>query len=298
MSSPAGIPAAASSAGFNVNTFSSNANFSNSTVDTAATYAKGFQWYPWNFFNATPDPVGITPNPNGSISLLADGTNENNICSAAQQVVAPFFVGKAFGGGGYFETIVSFNPNGMANSQIWPAVWAMTLEHLFSLVEGGASSQWQGQAAGYAHFLEVDTFEFDRSNTTQYGSTLHDWYGIFGTTCGPGGFCNASSGFGPGTVTPPVGTDFNQQHKLGMLWIPATASVNGSYTFYFDDIVVAGPFSYSQFTNQTPPPTSQPWLFGIGDQQHLVMILGGGLNPFTITKVNVWQATTNNNMIN
>lgn len=285
-------------AGFTANTFKANANFSTATVDTGATYASGYQWYPWNFFGDAPDTTGVSVGA-GTLTLTADGTNENNVVSAAQINTAPYFVGTAFGGGGYFETVITFNPNGMANAQIWPAVWAMSLEHLFQQSPaGGNFEQWIGQTAGYVHFFEVDTFEFDRGNTTQYGSTLHDWYGIFQTTCSPSNYCATSSSFGAGTVTPPVGTDFTMPHKIGWKWIAATSTTSGSHSFYFDDVLVAGPFTYTQFTQQSPPPTGQPWLFGVGDIQHLVMILGGGLNAFNILRVNVWQATTVNNMKN
>jgi poly(3-hydroxyalkanoate) synthetase len=48
---------------------------------------------------------------------------------------------------------------------------------------------------------------------------------------------------------------------------------------------------------ETPPPTSQPWLYGIVDQQHLILILGAGTNtPLLVRSVHVWQSGTTNNI--
>ena len=83
-----------------------------------------------------------------------------------------------------------------------------------------------------------------------------------------------------------------------MLWIPATASVDGTVTFYFDG-VSSGSFSYSQFTTQAPPPTAQPWAGGVIDSQHLALILGNGSAArMQIQAVNVWQASTAGNVTN
>ena len=283
------IPKPALNAGYTLNTFSCIKCFTTGTVDMSATLSHGFKWYLWNFFSHSPSSSGITLGSDGTAALY-QGFN-SSLVSAGLIASPPYYVGTAFGGGGYFEAEVYFNPYTSVSGTDWPAWWMMSLEHLAS----DFGSQWPGQATSYNHFMEVDTFEYDRSSITQYGATLHDWYGIYNSTCGStGGYCNVPSAFNVATVNVLKGTDWTIPHRIAVLWIPATASVNGSYTFYFDDIPMTQT-TYSQFTTQSPPPTtSTSWTFGIGDQQHEVLILG----DLNVKSVNVWQATTANNLTN
>ena len=226
------IPAAARAAGYTLNTFSTNQDFNTSTVDKSLTYASGFQWYVWNFFSETPSGSEVTLNSDGSATVY-QLNNNGNIASAGYIPGSPNYVGTAFGGGGYFEAVLSFPPNSGYGVHGWPAWWMMSLEHLSGL----AGQQWAGQATGYDHFLEVDTFEYDRNalvfpNT--FGSTLHDWYGIYNVTCTA--YCDVQTNYNYSTYTAPIGTDWTLPHRYGCLWIPATGSTNGTFTFYLDDI--------------------------------------------------------------
>jgi hypothetical protein len=292
------IPAPARGAGYTVNTFSTESSFTSGNVDMGLTYASGYQWYFWNFFDDAPDSSGTTLESNGTASVFQTSSNAT-LVSAAQISSAPYFVGTAFGGGGYFEAEIAFDPKVSNASLAWPAWWMMSLEHLYDFAAGNGNEQWPGQVAGYSHFMEVDTFEYDRTGQPyDYGGTLHDWFGLYNVTC-PGGYCGVDSDFNASTAKTPIGTDWTILHRLAVLWIPATSIAQGSYTFYFDDIAVAGPFTYSQYTSQGPPPTtSTPWTFGIGDQQHLVLILGSGWSPLLVRSVNVWQASSAGNIHN
>ena len=280
------IPAAARAAGYTLNTFSINSNFNTTTVDNGATYASGYKMYRSNYFGGVSAPAG-TLNADGSVTISG---SQYDLVSAGKITTAPYFVGIAFGGGGYFEAELKFDPATAYLLGNWPAFWLMSIEH-----NDGQDVQWSGEVAGYRHFMEVDIMEaFSTSASDTYQSTLHDWYGVHAVTCSA--WCSVTSNYYAGTAHAPKGTDWNIYHRYAVAWIPATVSTQGCYYFYFDDIKMSS-ICYSQFTTQAAPPTSlTPWTFGIGDSQHLTLEFGGG--PITVKSVNVWQATTSNNWTN
>jgi hypothetical protein len=289
------IPAAASAAGYTTLSFSTTA-FTTANVDWSLTEGAGFQWYSANFFNVTPSLGGSTLNADNSISIegVTFGT-------AAQASGSPGYHGIAFGCGAYMEAEIGFQASAVSTALGWPAWWAMSLEHLVGL----SGQQWSGQPSGYDHFMEVDTLEYDRPYSTlpnTYGGTLHDWYGIFNSTCSPPAnqYCNVATPFTTSTKTVPPGTDWTLYHRVAVLWVPATSLANGTITFYFDDIPMNNPVSYSQFTSQSPPPTSStPWTFGIIDQQHLTPLLDAGTNtPINVRSVHIWQNSSACNLYN
>ncbi len=296
----AAIPVQAAAAGFTRNTFSTRLNFNPGTVDTGLTYEHGYQWYVWNFFANHPTFATSRLNSDQSISVgTMAGTANATLVSAAKTSYPPYFVGQAFGGGGYFEAEISFDADAVDYRTGVPAWWMMALEHLAQL----PGQQWPGQAPGYSHYIEVDTLEYNRKPTvpSSYGGTLIDWYGIYKSTCPASGYCKAVTPFGISTKHVPQGTDWkHQSHKIGVLWVPATDSRPGSFTFYFDNQQEGDPVSYTKFTNQQPPPNvDKPWTFGVADQQHMVLILGTGAStPMIVRSVNVWQASTADNMVN
>jgi len=96
----------------------------------------------------------------------------------------------------------------------------------------------------------------------------------------------------------PSNIDWTQYHKIGFLWVPATSSTNGSATYYLDRQQMGDAATWAQFTGQSPPPTGQPWTFGILDSQHLAIMIGTGTNqPMTVQSVNVWQASAAGNLV-
>lgn len=293
------VPAAATAAGYKTLTFSTMV-FNTSNVDMSKTYASGFQWYPWNFFGATPDATTVTLNSNGSTTLLGNATISQGILATAGKLPSsPFFVGTAFGGGFYVEAELSFRASTVNTAKGWPSWWSMAIEHLDQQT---TTDQWAGQAPGYEHFIEYDFFEYDTAFLTvpnQYGGTLHDWFGIFNSTCPPA-YCAVTTPFSTANRVVPAGTDFALFHRYGALWIPATGSANGMLAFFFDDVQIGPATLYSQFTTQAPPPTlTTPWTWGVIDQQHLALILGAGTSsPVTVRSVHAWQASAANNLTN
>jgi hypothetical protein len=172
----------------------------------------------------------------------------------------------------------------------------MALEHLIGL----PGQQWPGQMAGYSHFIEPDFMEKEDTNSIDYGGAIHDWYGVYEQTCSGQVYCNVFPAFNVANRVLPAATNFNQYHRYGLLWVPATATTKGSITYYFDGAQVGPTINYTQLTTQAPVPTaSTPWTYGIIDQQHLVLVLGTGPStPMQVQSVTVWQASAAANMHN
>ena len=289
------IPPAAASAGYYANTFDS-ASFSSSNVDLKNTYAAGFQWYGFDLFG-NPDDSKTVINSDGSITVQSTYNNGNGNISTAAVPGTTNIVGTAFGGGGYFEAEIKFDPSTVTYSNGWPSFWALPAEKLTWPVQ--PSVQWPGQPSGYFDYIETDVMEYNQASPggqpiNAYLATVHDWYGIGGVTCTSSYYCDLSN-----EVVPYVPNDSSMTgyHKYGMLWIPATDTDQGSIAYYVDGQQVANT-TYSKFdiTTATPPPTA-PSAFGVIDNEHLVFILGTGTSsPMTVKSVTAWQKDASQNI--
>lgn len=288
------VPPQAAAAKYKVLTFSSA--FTADQVDIANTSKSGFKWYPYKFFGAHTTLSSISLDQNETVTLLGDVTGPNGELATASWTGIPGgFVGTAFGGGGYFEATFKFDPQDVIRNDFsgWPSWWSMSIEHMANL----DARQWPGQQKGYEHFIEADFFEYDlkdyaiRNKLNYFGGALHDW---FGHSSEP--YKNVPL---PHTVfirEVPIDTDFTQYHRYGFLWVPAAATRDGYAEHYFDGRRVGRRIAWKRYTNQAPPP-KPPWLFSIIDHNHLVLILGTGVNePMTIRSVNVWQASDRYNI--
>lgn len=289
-------PAPAITAGYLTKTFDTQ-SFSTTNVDTAATYGSGFQWYPCNAFSfgSTRSTISFS---GGAASIIATSFDNCGYSSAGFTAGSPFFVGTAFGGGFYMEMQISINAAGVDASTGWPAGWSMSLQHMAGLT----TQQWPGQAAGYAHFWEGDFFEADFTGAGHpEGSSLHDWYGIFNVTCPTpaNNYCNLANNLFASVL--PTTANVWPYHRYGALWMPATASTAGSITSYFDGVQIGSPVTWSQYVgaSDAPPPTGQPWAFGVVDTQQLVLILSSGTAvaaPINVKSVTVWQLNGSGNV--
>lgn len=278
----------ASFVGYNDNTFSSTFN---NDIDIKETYTSGFKWYVWNLFSTNANPANIVPMSGGGVTLAGDTTGPNGQIVSAAQLPGNNFVGTAFGGGFYAEAVLHFDPAQVnSGTQGWPSWWSLVSE--VSLTNTG---QWPGQTAGYVHGVEADFMEYERPvQNTSYGVAMHDDYGVPGVTCSPG-LCHVDSNVSMTLAPAPT---FTNDHKYGFLWVPATATTNGYAKFFFDNLQVGTTITWNQYTNQSPTPSGQPWLFGVLDQQHLFLILGTGPSqPMVVQSVNVWQASSANNIV-
>lgn len=303
------IPIAAKNAGYTINTFHiPQGGFSTSNVDTASTFAPGFQIYSGRFFTTDPpEPFSnyATINPDGSITV---GFNDHTapafqLATAAQIVGSPPWVGTVFGCGAYITAEVAM-PESQAPGSFQAYWYGDAIEQL-AYPFGSSQETWPGQATNYSAFVEADFMELIGSNVNtptgkqSYYTTLHNWYGVYQSTC-PSGYCDVNNAGGNGNETyVPKYTDFTQYHRIAFLWVPATAApTNGNVSFWFDDELVNGPYSYAQFTTQSPPPAS-PFIFGVIDIRHLALIFGGSLkNQVTLRSMDVWQGSGSCNLTN
>jgi hypothetical protein len=296
-------PPEATQHGYTVNTFSSE--FTAQTVDMNRTLNRGYKWYVLDLYSVKANPLGITLNSDSTVTLSGD--TSGTVGGGELASVAPYrgtnnFVGTAFGGGAYVEAVFHYDPaqvtavhSGGVRAP-YPSFWGLPMEGTFV---GGGSNQWLGQARGYEHNVEADFFEADYvTKPTAYGSGLHDWYGIPRVTC-PSGLCVVQMLNPSGERDPPLGTNFNEFHTYGVLWMPATSTTLGSWTAFFDGRPVGHTRYWSEFTNQPPTPVGKPWVFGHVDQEHIFFILGTGRGePFTVKSVNVWQRNAASNISN
>lgn len=290
-------PPVALKAGYLTNTFS--APFNLHTVNLSVTPESGFSWYLWGFFGSYANPRNVVLNDDDTITLLGDTTGPNGqIATIAPTNKKEKFIGNAFGGGAYIEATLRFDPQKVLSSKSkgWPSFWAMSSEHLVQLNE-----QWTGRPKGYLHFIEVDILEYDVVKKGEpfnhYGIKLHDWYGEYHKTCPDMPFCQASLPFSKVKVKVPVNTNFDEYHRYGFLWLPATPDKKGMGRFYFDGIQIGEDIAWEMFVNQRGVPHQQLWKFGIIDKHHLVLILGTGPNQqLTVRSVHVWQASDAQNL--
>jgi hypothetical protein len=271
------------------------------TIDINNTGAPGYNWYTASFLGGS-TPASYIQVANGALTLLQSSNNYSlGIATAGPANNTDGFVGRAFGGGAYYEARVKFNPaNVKPATTNWPSFWADSLEVWANSARWNA--QWPGQASGYRHFVEDDFFEFDLGTTTAYNGAIHDWYGKIGQ-CGGSWYCDinnnpqggngGTSGFTTGTPSVPSGTDWTQYHTIGQLWVAGNAA-NGFHGYvqdYFDGVPNTDTVTWVDSGTGTPPPAGT-FQFSVMDQQHMVVALGTGTTNnigFTIDWVHVWQ---------
>src|SRR5581483_9434670 len=116
------------------------------------------------------------------------------------------WTGHVFGGGGYFEAVMSFTG---VNKDPGPAFWANDIESMSASDSGDVRArQWPGQPVGYGNWVEVDIAEFNTSGL-RYGIAMHNWYD--GQTLPPSDVNTYAVSGSP--ISVPRGTDFSEPHK-------------------------------------------------------------------------------------
>lgn len=273
--------------------------FDKKTIDLQRSRRRGFDWYLNRFFGWSPvNADHLKFDEDGTITLDGDFSANYGIATAGPNITGSGWIGRAFGGGAYFEASLKFDPEDhrRANFKGWPSFWSMSIEHLANMKE----QYWLGQEKYYEHFIEADFFEYGLLKygvpENYYIGALHDWYGIYKKTC-PKKHCSATTEVPALKRRMPENTDFNDFHRYGFLWVPATDTSNGYAEWYLDGKPVGPRTTWTRFNDQRPPPGKAPWTFGIIDRQHLVLILGTGKDqPMTVKYVAVWQVTEDGNL--
>jgi hypothetical protein len=292
------IPAAAAAVGYDTNTFNS----------VSFNPASG-PWFGFDFYgeNATADAGAAAANPDGSLSVPGSlGNSGANIATAHKTSSGNHWQGLAFGGGAYFEAVISFtNQNDQNFPDGGPAFWALDVEHSS---QGPYQVSWPGvpnDSSGnpYDDYFEVDFMEYDFSGGYQFG--IGNWYGYPRTqsTSNP----TRQNGGVAGSLLVPQGTDFSQPHRYGTLWVPATGSgqtttTQGYLQNYFDGVPMGPKYTWDYHDPNAPgypapaPVVGTTAMSGM-DFRHLFLILGTEPeHPMTVYSVNVWQASAANNI--
>ena len=284
------MPAAAAAVGFNTSTFGPAV-----TLDS--------NWQPFTFYGSGAQPAGYAKqNADGSLYLSGTGhTSGTGVATASHTSSGKNWSGIAFGGGGYFEAVMSFTGQGSGPyNNGGPAFWALDIEHTS---QGPYNVSWpnmpnDSNGNPYDDFFEVDIMEYDTA-TYAYQNGIGNWYGYPPTksTSNP----HQEVGGSAGSVLVPSGTNFAQYHTYGCLWVMATPSTQGYLKFYFDG-VQTGQTYYWNYNNPNNPfapvPVSNSTAMSGMDGRHLFLILGTGTDqPTTVKSVTVWQASAANNLV-
>ncbi len=299
------IPPAAHAEGYTINTFHSM--FADD-VDLLNLRNHGHNWYLEDFYNEPParasqlkidSQEGITIS-SGNRKELATATRYFSKKLGKNARDDHKWVGTAFGGGGYFEADIKFDPDivfKQQKSEGWPAFWAMSIEHRAGL----ESEKWEQGGEGFVRFMEIDAMEYlykDAGKKNQYGANIHHWYGVYRKTCPKGAFCHMSVPYRDRSVDVPKGTSFNNFHRYGFLWVPATDQKNGYIQFYFDGEPVNKRVEWSKYDESLPIEDEDLRSFALLDTQHIILLLGSGNDmPMTVRSVSVWQNSDDNNWV-
>lgn len=289
------VPPECAAVGYTQNTFSSNSDFSASTVDLSQSGRSGFKWYPWNWFSGWSPKNTVTLHDDGSVSAMGVTGPGGQVTSAAATSQPPYFVGTAFGGGMCVDAVLAFDQAKIDEEQGHPSFWTMSVEHL----DGQLKSQWPGQPAGFEHFAEWDILESYKVRHPGFLSSWIEWYGFYNRSCPGRVYCSAPQSFQNSRASYDIDPDWTKGHRVTGVWVPATPTSDGYVQAFVDGIPLAAPHRWKMYSDQAPPPTmASPWRFGIIDKQHQVLIFGGAETPIRVISVNVFQSSDKDNIHN
>lgn len=298
--SAATVPAPARQAGYGVRTFGPKPTL----IERSRRAPGEADLFSWQFVNEG-SGGRVELNHDGSITLRGGGSAANADLASARSGSAPrTFEGIAFGGGGYFEAVLKFDGwqgqsrNEKSTAGGWPSFWSMAVEHLAQTGE----DRVPGMPEGYENFIEMDFMEYniehDEHNDHVYSGSIINAYGIWAKTCSDKPspqYCSIQNPYPTKIRQLRPDVDFSQYHAYGALWVPATQVSDGYIQWFFDDEPVGMKVPWKALSN---PALMPPTPFGVGDHQHVVVILGTGERyPMTVRSVSVWQHSNAGNWI-
>lgn len=291
-----GVPLPAAKVGYTTNTLNSTFDGDYDLTDTESGRKNDKSWYLWNYFGSLAHSANITVTDGVSAVLNGELVGPNgNLVSAYVAGSTDTFKGTVYGGGGYFEATISFDPATVSAccSNGWPSWWLYSIEHVAYNNLTDLSAHWDGQAAGYSVYNETDILEYIYTGTKPdyYTATVHTHYGITDHVV-------SSSTNNGNLMAVPSKTMFTSPHKYGFLWVPATETTEGYGQYYFDQVAVGPRVTWTDFValEESPPPSGTS-KYGVIDDRHLVLILGTGPGaPMTVYNVQVWQKDATHNI--
>jgi hypothetical protein len=266
----AGIPAVAAAVGYDTETFGPAINVG-TTANPTTSYPEitgDVNMVPYTFTGTSWKNIGET-NSNGAATL--NGTGEafgNGLATAEVTPAGQTLQGVAFGGGGYFQ--VTMAGNGPMS------FWMNDAETMNGVSNGTGTDSADS-------WIEADIAEFDSPGA--YGFTIHNWYGPVGS----GDVINANE-----NGASPAGANYSEPNTYGMLWVPATATMQGYAKFYFNGVQVGNTINWNQYV---PGESAAQNPFAVMDELHMVPILGAGSgSTVTFSNLEVWQASASNDI--
>jgi hypothetical protein len=244
----------------------------------------------------------LRDNGNGTITDLGGVPNQYNAhmspCIGSNGDSSGTLLGVAFGGGGYFETRFSWaNPPTQAGPDGWPSFWST------SIMEAQNNFTGIGDLSNQQN-IEWDTYEaLNAGNNNEFNNGIIHWFG--GGPCysnGTGGFCPTTPGGGEqgGNSTAHGPGDVTQPNTIGFLWIPATATSQGSLTTYWNNVQVdSSVVRWALYGGGTVPNQAGDSPFSPIDVDQRRFWWGTGTkNPMTIYAFNAWQKDDSRNIRN
>jgi hypothetical protein len=270
---------------------------STSTIDMANSQTGNFNWYLSQWFyhgQAALNPADLSVS-NSVLTIAANNTTLYSLVSAfdTDPQVPDQFHGNVFGGGGYFEARMKYNPaqgggvyfflNSIEQVADW-AVWNNT--------EASGMAHWEGQPAHYGHWIEVDVIETLGNANNAYFCRVHDWSGLKGAL---------TNIMNDNYLIAADLSDPNLFHTYGVLWVPQNGDTPGRLEFYFDNVkkqvvYYKGPPGSPPLPGQdgslwTPDqPDKAGRTYSIIDQHRLALNLHGtAACPLHVDWVKVWK---------
>jgi hypothetical protein len=251
-----------------------------SKFDLANTGAPGYKWYMDRFYWNLPSPAS-------SVSIGSNGLILSDIiATAGLDAHNKSLVGRGWGGGAYFEALLSFNPDDVViENRDWPAFYGLSWEL------AGGTDQAADQPLGYKHFAELDFMEYgfwnhrgQKANYQYFWQTIHDFYGVKNASCPGSEYCQILNNNTSAMKVP----DIHGFHRYGSLWVPAKEKP-GFVQAYFDGRPIGRAVYWPPRSGKITPPTSAT-AYSILDDNHLIIVLQSSTAaPMTVKSVKVWQ---------
>lgn len=192
--------------------------------------------------------------------------------------------------------------NGSSGANGWPAWWADPVEH--GAEQSVCAEGWVGQSTSpcFVHYAEMDFFEYsvwaNNDRLFTYNGTIIDWSGVYSS-----GYPNQLQNTANRRITLPSSTNFQQPHRYGFLWVPASPYSQGYFQWYFDGLPTSDRVTYNYYSctqSPSPPPTTSGWPFtyGVADCLHPELIINtSNTGPVHIYGIDVWQASAAGNLV-
>ena len=259
------------------------------TVDVDNTGATGYNWYVGQFFNDPQTPSSMYSVSAGVLTIFNNppetGMTIHTTEPDSQNAIG--FHGTVFSGGAgiYIEAKIALANVWAINNSSWPSFWTEDLK-----LETNLNDEMPGNPLDYEN-IEDDIMEYNPKwgNGNAYVSAIHDFSGTFAAS-GPS-YNQTNNNL---ALPVPVGTNYSEWHRYGLLWVPASAANgwNGYRQAFFDGVAQAAVCWQGNQTATFPPVGSN--IFSLKDQDQFDLIFGGcetGLPSMRVNYVHVYAVS-------